>query len=269
MFVKTIRLICVLAFAAALIATGIAQEKKQEKENVETTGFKGKIFELKHREPSEIYQTISPLGSGFKGAVITINDELNMLTVRDFPENIAVIEEAIKRLDVSRTSRAESNVELSLQVLLANTSEIPNQLPGELPNDLKDVAKQLQNTFTFKNYILATTIVQRAKTNGRFRGGNALYGTGDSTWTVSYKRDDGSSRDIQEKANYEYRITAITVAPGVTGPSTIQLQNFFFRFGQTRVQTDLDVRDGEKLVVGTASYETKAMILVLTAKIPK
>jgi hypothetical protein len=39
--------------------------------------------------------------------------------------------------------------------------------------------------------------------------------------------------------------------------------------GETKINTNLSVRDGEKVVVGTASLKDKAVILVLTTKILK
>jgi type II secretory pathway component GspD/PulD (secretin) len=73
---------------------------------VEEKGFKGRVFELKYRDPVSLQQIIRPLGSGFKGATMSIDREFKTLTVRDFPENIATIEEAIKRLEYASTSAA-------------------------------------------------------------------------------------------------------------------------------------------------------------------
>ncbi|MFN0083970.1 MAG: secretin N-terminal domain-containing protein [Blastocatellia bacterium] len=268
MLTGTVRFLFALVLAAGLAFAGIAQEKKPERDYVENTGFKGKIFELKHREPSEVFQTLSPLGSGFKGATMTVNNELKTITVRDFPENIAAIEEAIKRLDVPRTARAETSIDLSMHVLLANKSDSGGQLPGEVSADLKDVVKQLQTTFAFKNYHLAATIVQRTKThNNRTRSGIALSGNSDARWDETFTDSTGNSRKSGNTTAYQYMINSLSLLQGAT-PS-IQFEGFAFEFGKTRIQTNLDVRDGEKLVVGTASFGDKAMILVLTAKIIK
>ena len=37
---------------------------------VEEKGFKGRVFEIKHRDPDSLAQVLRPLGSGFKGATI-------------------------------------------------------------------------------------------------------------------------------------------------------------------------------------------------------
>ncbi len=273
MSIKLVNAVAALALALAFTTDGLGQQQTPGQSNqpqyVENKGFKGQIFEIKHRKPQEIIRAISPLGSGFKGATVTYNDETQTISVRDFPENIAAIEEAIKRLDTPQSARVESSVDLSIHVLLTRTDDVPNLVPATLPPDLNDVIKQMKNTFAFKDYQLVTTIVQRAKTHSRFQGGYAVSGKGNALWLETYKGEDGNLQKGQGRADYEYRVTGIEVSSNSSGGAKIQLDNFAFHFGNAEVQTDLEVRDGEKLVVGTASWGNKAMILVLTAKVIK
>lgn len=251
----------------AFTTNGLSQEQKREV--VTTRDFKGKVFELKHRDPNELFSTLRPLLSGFAGSDITSNNELRTITVRDFPENIATIEDAIKRLDVPRQSNAEPSVELSLHVLLANTQETGKQLPGETPSDLKDVIKQLQNTFAFRNYHLVTTITQRAVSK-RNTGNAAMFSRGNAVWYEIYKEADGTSkRSGDDKAEYQYQIREIIITQGATGPAIVRLDNFSLSFGGSHLQTNLEVKDGEKLVVGSSTYGNKALILILTVKVLK
>jgi Bacterial type II/III secretion system short domain len=273
MLIKVFNAVAALALALVFTLNGSGQQpnaaQSNEPQYVENKGFKGQIFEIKHRRPQEIIKAISPLGSGFKGATVSYNDETQTISVRDFPENIAAIEEAIKRLDTPQLARVESSVELSIHVLLTRTDAPSDLVPSPPPPYLNDVIKQMQNTFAFKDYQLVATIVQRAKTHSRFQGGYAVFGKGDALWLENYKREDGHLDSTQGKANYEYRATGIEVSSNSSIGGKIQLDNFFFRFGNAEVQTDLEVRDGEKLVVGTASWGNKAMILVLTSKVIK
>src|SRR6266404_9485291 len=101
---------------------------------VDFMGFKGKVFDVKHREPRVLMDAVRPLGSGFKGATISWSDEFKTLTVRDFPENIASIEEALKRLDTPQP--AQPDVELRMNVLIASNVE---GVANQYPNDLGDV----------------------------------------------------------------------------------------------------------------------------------
>jgi len=243
------------------------QKKDEQAPAPQPTKLAVKLFEIKYRNPSSLANSLQSLGSGAENTRIFPNDDLKTLTVRDYPENIAVIEEAIKRLDTPLV-REEPSVDLSIRVLLTRTDAPPNLVPTALPPDLTDVVKQMQNTFAFKDYQLVTTIVQRAKAI-RTPGKTAAYGTGDALWLDTYKKEDGSLNPQSAHAQYEYKVNGIVVAPNASGATKIQLDSFSFRFGNALVQTDLDVRDGEKLVVGTASWGNRAMILVLTAKIIK
>ena len=152
------------------------------------------------------------------------------------------------------------SVELSFHVLLTNTGQASDQLPA----DLKDVMKQLQNTLSFKDYQLVTTIVQRAKARGR-TGSWALNGQGNAIWKELL--EDG--RTISSNADYAYRANSLEAVTTASGTAMVQMNEFHFAFGKSNVQSNLELRDGEKVVVGTSSFGNKAMILVLAAKITK
>jgi type II/III secretion system protein len=255
-----------------IFAQSTGGQKDEQKKDEQTPAPQAqklavKLFEIKYRNPSSLANSLQSLGSGAENTRIFPNDDLKTLTVRDYPENIAVIEEAIKRLDTPLV-RDEPSVDLSIRVLLTRTDAPSNLVPAPLPPDLNDVVKQMQNTFAFKDYQLVTTIVQRSKII-RAPGKTAVYGRGDALWIESYKREDGSLNNQTAHADYEYKVNGIVIATNPSGAAKIQLDSFSFKFGNALVQTDLDVRDGEKLVVGTASWGNKAMILVLTAKIIK
>src|SRR5262249_26334131 len=56
---------------------------------VDFTGFKNRIFDVKHRDPQSLVFVLRPLGSGFKGATMSASPEYRTISVRDFPENLA------------------------------------------------------------------------------------------------------------------------------------------------------------------------------------
>ena len=277
MFSRSIKTVAVYLLVLLLATSAFGQQtqgqtqSKPESQYVDFTGFKGKVFEVKYRNPSELTRVLSPLGSGFKGATMSYNDELKILTVRDFPENIAAIEEALKRLDVPTqvrpASTLDSNVELHMHVLLASNIEgASNTHPAEL----NDVLKQLQSTLNYKNYYLVTSIVQRTKEyNARARGGSALNGSGTAEVGAPFAPD---ARNPQT-AKYEYRINSIVPMPVDSGAPVIQLDDFSFALGgdlgSASIHSGLSARDGEKIVVGTAGMKDKAMILVLSVKVVK
>ena len=59
----------------------------------------------------------------------------------------------------------------------------------------------------------------------------------------------------------------------MAGAQTVQINEFTFKTHtateQSRIQTALNLKDGEKVVVGTATLRNRALVLVLTANILK
>jgi hypothetical protein len=237
--------------------------KASAPEYVDFSGFKGKIIELKHRNPYDISRIVSPLGSGFKGAKLTPNGEPPSITVRDFPENIATIEEAIKRLDTPLPPKpAETvlpDVEIYGYVLIASQSA---EAGSDYPKAIEDVVKQLQANLSYKNYRLLTAVVQRTKQGGQIASNGVA-----------------SLADKSVISNYNFEIRR--VMPGnKEEPARLNLDGISLRLqgqptpdgqplGNASINTELKIRDGEKIVVGTASLRDKALVLVLTAKILK
>jgi len=72
---------------------------------------------------------------------------------------------------------------------------------------------------------------------------------------------------------YEYYIRSVSLTPNPGGTQSMQIADFAFtsRTGddRARIQTALNLRDGEKVVVGTATIRNRALIVVLTAKLLK
>jgi hypothetical protein len=233
-----------------------SQEKPKD-DYVTERQFKSKIFEVKYREPTSIANVLRQLGSGFKGAGVSPNNEFNTLTVRDFPENLATIEEAIKRLDTPATP--PSSVQMHMHVLLASNRGGPPPA-GEIPAELKDVITELRGTLTYRNYELVTSILQRLTETNR-----ALQGSG-------LAQIPGAQSNLTT-ANYEYFVNQLSFVPSASGAQAIQIQDFSFTMVgegiRGKLQTALNLRDGEKVVVGTATINDRALIVVLVPKIVK
>ena len=230
---------------------------KPKEDFVTERQFKSKIFDVKYREPSSIANVLRQLGSGFKGAGISANNEFKTLTVRDFPENLATIEEAIKRLDTP--AAPPSSVQMHMHVLLAS-NRVGTTPAGEIPVELKDVITELRGTLTYKNYELITSVLQRLTETNRGLNGSGL-------------AQIPGAQSGMTTARYEYMVAQLSFVPSASGAQSIQIQDFSFTIGgegiQGRVQTALNIRDGEKVVVGTATINDRALIVVLIPKIVK
>ena len=232
---------------------------------VEEKGFKGKVFELKYRDPVTLQQVLRPLGSGFKGATISIDREFKTLSVRDFPENIAAIEEAIKRLDTPQPPRPD--IEFTVHVLIASTG------PGgreDFPGELSAVVTQLKGALKYKSYSLMTSGIHRGK-EGTGSVGNS--GVAESNLFTS----------VPTPANpifYEYSFEVISIDAS-SSPSTIQVGNFHFnmrvpvnvgstvQYQNVGFRSPVGMKPGEKVVVGSTTMGDKGLVVVVSAKLLK
>lgn len=242
----------------------------QDNKYVTEKGFRSRVFELKHRDPNSLFGVLEPLGSGFKGATISVNREFKTLTARDFPENIAVMEEAIKRLDVPEPSRP--GIEFRIHVLVAsNTASVGS----EFPTELNDVIKQLQSTLKYKNYGLMTSSFHRTKEG---RDGINNKGVADSKLF-------SASATPGNPVFYNYLLAVVSLDTTASQPSTIQVGRFNFemkvpiktgsgptpqiQYESVGFNTPVSMREGEKVVVGTTTIEDKALVVVLSANVVK
>jgi hypothetical protein len=268
MFSSKLKFIVVFALVFSFTSLAAAQEAKApeaaaapQDNYVNHTSFKNRVFEVKYRDPDALVAAIRLLTSGFKGAQMSANRTFKTITVRDFPENIVSIEEALKRLDTPEPARPE--IEFRMHVLIAsNAASGMNQYPA----DLKDVIGQLQTTLNFKSYYLLTSIIQRAKDRPDYAPG-IIQGEGVAEITFP---GESAPRNF----SYNFQANSLTLSTSSAGVTTMQLGNFRFRLeggenARAVVSSDVGVRDGEKVVVGTAGLRDKALILVLSARLIK
>lgn len=259
---KSKALACValaLALAAATHAQAQAQPDLPPSDNyVSNTGFKNRVFEVRNRTPGDLIPILKVLTSGFKGAQVSASNEFRTITVRDFPENIATIEDALKRLDTPEAARPD--IELRMHVLIASNTETTL---SQYPADLKDVITQLQATLNYKNYYLLTSIVQRTKERRGYHPG-FLRGSG----SAQAANAGGEKQDF----NYGFEANSLDLTQTGAGTTAVQLGGFDFQLagsssaGSAHIRSDVSMREGERVVVGTAGLRDRALILVMTAK---
>jgi len=253
-----------IIIAALLLSTSVlAQEKKEDNYNT-IRELRSKVFEVHNRDASDLLSSVVLLGSGFKGAAMSVNKELHTITVRDFPENIAAIESALARLDhpVPETP----DIEMKISVLIG--SKTPLAGAANVPDDLAPVVKQLESTLRYAHYGLMTATVQRTKP------GDGLNGSGVAEATLL-----GMTVKEGQPILYNYRLRRITMTSGER-PS-IDIESFDFsmhipisvggdkpaQYQNVGFETPVSIRQNEKVVIGTTTMGDKALIVVVTATV--
>lgn len=244
------------------VAAFAGDEKKAEEFNT-TREFKNRVFDVRNRSPRDLYTSIALLGSGFKGAAMNVNQEMHTITVRDFPENIAAIEDALKRLD--RPAADTPDIELKISVLIASKTPLK---ASPVPDELAPVLKQLQSTLRYTDYGLMTTTVHRT-TTGRGLDGSGVADAALLGLTVNqerpvlyrYKLRDIAGALSQERpaidiGNFEFSMNV----PIVLGGGAVQYQSVGF-------ETPVSIHQNEKVVIGTTTMGDKALIVVVVASV--
>jgi hypothetical protein len=243
--------------ALLIVTTAAFAQEHKELDAAAAKQLRSKVFEIHNRDPRQIADTIRLLGSGVSGTGINVNPELKTLTVRDFPENIATMDEAIKRLD--QPAPATPDIEFKISVLIGSKSPFAS---ASVPDDLEPVVKQLQSALRYAHYGLMTTAIQRTKP------GDLVEGSGVAEATLL-----GLTPSQDRPVMYSYRMRRIAV-----NDSSIDMEKFEFsmrvpiavKTGEVQYQsvgfdTPVTLRNGEKVVIGTTSMGDKALIVVVTA----
>jgi hypothetical protein len=229
--------------------------------------MKGKVFVIKYQDAGKIGTIIRPLCSGINGSrtSMTSGSGLDAITVRDFPENLAAIEEAIKRLDIPGVQIQDTDVELRVQVLFA--SKQPSS-EGSLPEELQGVIKSLKGSLAYRSYTLAASFLQRSDTQGHaLDGGGRLDGA-----TLGL----GSAKEPSQLRLTWNVPTGLELTKPQTGNSSIQIRKFrFYLYGEivagkveplASMETGVNLKEGEHVVVGTTMVKDHGLIVVLSAR---
>lgn len=219
-----------------------------------------KVFQIKNADVNRLTAMLSIFG-----ARLEKDASLRLISVSGTREQVKAIEDAITRFDVAPP--AQKNVDLTFYLLLATGAGTTEKLPAELD----PVVKQLQSTFSYRGYRLMDTLV------GRIRDGEAMESSSNpktegepSQGPTSVQLRVGRvSVGSNEKVNM-VRLDTLRVLIRTPACATPGQQNCtMFQQTENAIVTSLDLREGQKVVVGktTLPRPDSAVILVVTAKV--
>jgi len=180
--------------------------------------------------------------------------------------------------DNKDTRDDETNLDTQLYLIVATNQDVADT---KLPTSLDGVIRQLRASLPFKNYRLAATLVNRVKNEGRLDlrwiGGPFVAPTSSaaSGMTPSFSEfkvgrvklaRNGEGQQVVQMAGFSYgaRIPIQTgTAIASNGPAAP-----IINYESTGLNTDISMREGEAVVVGTlnAGPSGDAIILVVSAR---
>ena len=215
-----------------------------------------RVVKMKHINPESAIPVLNVLAG--KQVRWQPDAQMKIIVLNGPADLVKALEEAIEKLDVPPP--AVKNVELTFHLLLASTQADGNGVPA----DLNGVATQLRNVFGLKSVrVLETSVI-------RGREGRQIQTSGVAP----------SATKLAETAPYSIVVKSTAVTVSEKG-SAIRLDGLQFscrvptgtpgavQFQTVGLSTDLDVHEGQKVVVGKANIDgaAQSMFLVVTAKL--
>jgi len=171
----------------------------------------------------------------------------------------------------------ETNLDTQLFLIVATNQPVNDE---KLPASLDNVVKQLRAALPFKNYRLAATLINRVKNEGRL----------DLSWIggpLASTTSVGLSSAVTPSFS-QFKVRQVRLVKSASGEQLVQMLGFNFgaripiqvgpvavnggvpatNYEQTGLATDISIREGEPVVVGTLNVGPSgdAIILVVGVK---
>jgi len=232
-----------LILALALIAMPtLAQVGQDPRERIQ------KLVTLKYADPQSIINLLHDFGVDMRE-----DSRMKVIALSGQRDRVTTAEDAIKQLDVP--AAGQKDVDLTVYFVVA--SDQANVSGSPIPKELESTIATLKGTFPFKSYVMLDVLALRTRagvnagTSGQLTGGRL---TEFHVRSASLEGDGSMIRLDNLHAGLR--------VPVGSGEKTNYLD--------TGVSTDVvDVKEGQKLVVGRSSLNgpDMALFLVLIAKV--
>jgi hypothetical protein len=239
--------------AMLLAAPVVAQQTTREQVN--------KVLTLRNVDPSFISSMFDAWGVN-----IARNVQTKSLAISGPADKVAAVEMAIKQLDV-----APKNIDLTVYFVVGGDS--PAMAGGAVPQDLRDVIAQLKGTFTFKEYKMLDVLTLRTRANSSADTSGILNASTPpkmskfSIRSATVSEDGTIIRIDRMQAGLKIPLTrrADAAADAKSGAKT----QSSYEYIDSMITQDVDVKEGQKVVVGRSSVEgpQQALFLILTAHV--
>jgi hypothetical protein len=233
--------------------------------------WKQRVFDMKYIDPRPMADLIGNMQKRGDSRV-NANVPLRVVSVGTYEDGlIPLAEELVKRYDVPSANRPTlnpRNVELVTHLILA----APAGSSGTaLPSDLDGVAKQLKAVFGYADLKLLDAVVLRTREEleGAIDGNSGKFSPEvpdyiNTRYTLNFKSLGVAQQDKANLIKIDRLRFNIRIPYAL--PSTGQPQ---YQFQEIGFMTNLDIREGQKVVVAKNKIDNsdKALILVVSAKV--
>jgi len=237
-----------------LLAAGLALAQAQQQE-----GPRQAIIDVKY---ADVNHLVSVLRATF-GNTIAGDPTLRVVTVTgSSPDIVAAVTAAVKRFDVP--PQPQPNVELTVYLI----SGLAQGQGDEVPQELASTVKQLHGLFGYASYKLADSLLVRGRpSSDTLRTGAQVEGValnGHYFFSYQYVTVSSETPRTVHIVGLRFDLNRPKTVTKVNGPA-VQRETSVETVA--RISTDLDVREGQKTVVGKSSVGSgDAVILVIVPR---
>jgi len=249
-----------LAVAATLVCGAATVAVAQETGHESARGRERvtRVFKLQHADPRDVAQVINVFGGS-----VTPQPDLGVIVWSGPSEVLPGVDAAVAGLDVPPPPTR--NLELTVHLLAALPS---TSGAATLPDDLAGVATQLRKVMAIPAVRLVDTAVLRLRERSRNKSLAAVLHA-DSRTEAAYRLSLRKVELAGEGDDLTFRLDGLqfTVTVPVAPPAGSDGKANAIR--EVGLDTDIDLRPGQKVVVGkvSAGELSDALILVITGKV--
>jgi hypothetical protein len=215
-----------------------------------------KIFDIKYGDPRRLHDLLS-----IYQVPIKADPTLRTISVTAQPETMKLIEETIKRYDVPA---AIQNLEFTIYMLIASPDPAKR---GDLPPALEPVIKQIAGTFNYKGFRIGETMLLRSRDGSGAEASAMGPNTGADNQRVFYQFRFAGAAVLADEKGKVIRLNNLRAGmrvPYRTGSGA----QATYQFAEIGLSTDIDIREGQKAVVGKSNLDgNEAMIVVVIPRV--
>ncbi|MEZ5398528.1 MAG: hypothetical protein R2729_02600 [Bryobacteraceae bacterium] len=223
----------------------VAQEGKPQQ---------AKIVEVRHKKPCAIAALIHRRTP----AAMDCSDELGSISLSGAPEAVAMAEGMIRQLDQPAPERR--SIEITAYMVLGTSDKTT-----DLPKPLSGVAAQLQQVFPYAGFRLIETMLVRGREGEGGEASGLMPVPGEPEAKPIYQFRYRECRVTGDSGARRFELRDIRFGAKVP----IATDKGSFQYIDTGVNTTVDIREGQKAVIGKASLGPgkESLFLVLSARV--
>lgn len=254
--------ILVLVLAARLAAPVAFAQEAETRETPAPTGrdVVQEIYEVQHADPLTLAEVLRVFPIHAQAHV-----QMRLVTLRGTAKDVAAALAAARSLDVA-PQKARS-IEITAHILGASRS---SELSGVVPAQLEEVARQLRQVFGYRGVELVDSVSLRVRDYGDGAVSGA-FSEGDDREPSPYRLGFNRANVVSGPEARSVRLDGLQFEARLVRwrAATPEGEPGHFINSEINLTTDVEVREGQKAVVGKAATdgERDSLILVVEAKV--